>query len=226
MTWNEIIDAAFVDLGTIQPGMSITTAMRTDAQKRLNQLLSSLSTEGLSAFNQVKQPFQLLNGITAYTLGSGGTFGTTGNLRALRVTSWRAYYAGVLHDGGPILPLDQFGAVAKQANGEVSAIPKAVGADTSYPLINVRVFPPPSSAPGTLELAYWTPITQVADFTVAANQPEGWEHMLHFNLAVALAPQYARQGGISPELAANAQNSKASLVSQNAPAGPPAQQAA
>lgn len=215
MTWNELIDAAFVDLGTIQPGESITAAMRTDAQKRLNQLLSSLSTEGLSAFNQVRQAFSLTAGVTAYTLGIAGTFAT--GVRAMRATSWRAYYGGVLHDGGPILPLDQLGALSKQTNGEVTSIPRAVGADTAYPSINVRVFPPPSSSPGTLELGYWTPITQIADFTLAAGQPEGWEHMLHFNLAVGLAPQYAR-GGISPELAANAQNSKASLVSQNAPA--------
>jgi hypothetical protein len=219
-TWNELIDQAFVDLGTIRPGMSITALMRSDAQKRLNQLLGTLSAEGLTAFNQVTGTWNLQFGVTSYTLGVGGSLGT--GARAQRVTAWRASYGGVLSSGGRPLSLDEFGAAAAEAQplGETASIPKIVGADTAYPLINIRILPPPNHLPGQLELAYWTPISQVADFGATIALPDGWENMLHFNLAVALAPQYARQGGPTAELLANAQNSKASLVSQNAPATP------
>jgi hypothetical protein len=225
-SWNDLIDQAFVDLGTIQVGESISAGMRTDAQTRFNQLLSSLSTEGLTVFNQVMQSFTLTAATVAYTLGSGGSFATTGSLRAVKVTAWRASYAGVLTGGGDILSMAEFGARAVQMAGEVSSIPKMVAADTAYPLINVRVFPPPSTAPGSLELAYYTPITQVTDFTATVALPEGWNQLLHFNLAVALSPQYTRQGGISQELAANAQNSKAVIVAQNTIGAPPPPKAA
>jgi hypothetical protein len=209
-----------------QPGEAITTALRTDAQTRLNQLLSSLSTEGATVYGQVMQTFNLAAGVTAYTLGSGGSFATTGALRAQKVTAWRGAYAGVLSSGGRVLSMEEFGAAAAQAQpgGETAPIPKIVGADTAFPLINVRVLPPPSASPGTLELAYWTPITQISDFTLTPTLPEGWPLMLHLNLAVILSPIYARQGGISPELAAAAQNSKAALVDQNRMGGQSAPQ--
>jgi hypothetical protein len=214
-TWNDLITQAFVNLGVIQPGEGITTSMQTDAQTRLNQLLSSLSTEQLTAFNQVKQSFSLVSGTAEYTLGAGGTFPTTGSLRAVKVTSWRAYYSTILSGGGPVLPMDQYGAIAQQQAGEVTSIPKAVGADTAYPLIHVRVFPPPSNTPGTIELAYYTPVTQISDFTVAISLPEGWEEMLQWGLAVQLYSQYARPGQTIEVIASNAQNAKASIVAQN-----------
>lgn len=213
--WNDLIDQAFVDLGVIRPGENITTTMRTAAQVLFNELLSSLSTEGAMAYQQIMQAFSLTAGTTNYTLGSGGNFATTGGLRAMKVTAWRAYYSGVLMGGGRVLSMEEFGTIAIQVAGELSAIPKAVAADTAYPLVNVRIFPPPSATPGTLELAYWTPITQIADFTVAVSLPDGWTDMLHFNLAISLAPQYARPGQSLEILASNATNRKASIVSQN-----------
>lgn len=215
-TWAEIITQAFVDMAVIQVGETITAGMQSDAFTRLKSLISSLSAEGLIAFNQVEQAFQLVSGTTAYTLGSGGTFSTTGNLRAQRVTAWRAYYSTLLSSGGPILSMAEFGAQAVQKEGELTSIPRLVAADTSYPLINVRVWPPPSAVPGILELAYWTPITAPSAVGDTISLPEGWENFLHFQLAVALYPQYSRTGGMDPVLAANASNSKQVLLQQNA----------
>lgn len=224
MTWNDLIDLSFIDLAVIQPGASITTSMRTDAQSRLNALVSSLNTEQLTVFNQVMQVFNLSAGVSAYTLGSGGTFATTSNLRAQKVTAWRAAYAGVLSRGGGVLSMAELGARANQQGGELAAIPEFVGADTSYPLINVRVFPPPSATPGTLELAYWVPIAQISDFTATISLPEGWPEMLHWNLALRLFPQYARPGQVIDVIAGNAQNAKASIVNQNSMQGAAPQQ--
>src|SRR4051812_27001658 len=100
MTWNDLIDLAFTDLAVIQPGESITTAMRTDAQSRLNMVLSGLNAEGRTVFNQVSQTFSLTSGQASYTLGNGGTFSTTGGLRAQKVTAWEAS-ATNMRDGGP-----------------------------------------------------------------------------------------------------------------------------
>jgi hypothetical protein len=219
-TWNELIDGAFTDIGTVQPGESITTAMRTHAQGLLNQLLSSLSTEGATVYTHKTYSTILQAGTVAYTVGSGGSLNA--GERVQRLTWWRAYYAGVLHSGGPVLSLDQFGAVAKQADGAVKPIPDAVGADTAYPLLNMRLFPPPSVSGGTLEVGGWVPLAAISDFTVTPTLPAGWELMIRLQLALLLYPTYARQGGIPQELAANAMNAKAAIVNQNT-AGKPAE---
>lgn len=105
-----------------------------------------------------------------------------------------------------------------------AALPLVLGADTSWPQINVRMFPAPQFA-ATLELAYWTPIDTLATLATNVNLPPGYEDMLHFNLAIHLAPQYGRSGGVDPALAANAQNTKASIVQQNTIMGLAPQQA-
>lgn len=220
MLVSELITQSFLDMGTIQPGEVITADMQSDAFTRLNQLLGSLSAEGTTAFNQIMQNFVLVAGQPAYTLGVGGTFGTL--TRAQRATAWRASYGGILSRGGMVLSIPDFDAQAMQHGGELASIPQIVGADTAFPLVNLRVWPPPSAQPGLLELAYWTPVTAFVAPTDVIALPQGWEDMLHFNLAIKLYPQYARQGGIPPELAANAQNSKLALVQQNLGATAPA----
>ena len=62
---------------------------------------------------------------------------------------------------------------------------------------------------------YATPIFNAVGDS-ADNLPSDYQQALHFNLAVALSPQYARVGGITPELAANASNSKGVIVARNA----------
>jgi hypothetical protein len=231
-TWNELIDIAFLDIAVIQPGESITTAMRTDAQKRLNELLASLSTEGATVATQKVYTGTLGVGTSNYTVGATGTLPGV-NERVQRLTAWKAVSGHVAH-GGPVLPLDAFGA-AVQAEQErlaavamqaalagiaavpasiVAPVPSIVGADTAFPLINLKVFPPPSAA-SSLELAGWTPIAVITDFTLTPTLASGWELMIHTQLALLLYPMYARQGGIPQELAAMAMNAKASIVNQN-----------
>lgn len=215
-----IINQAFQDLKVLAPGGAVSSTVEADAFIYLNQLISSVSIEKPISFNQVIQTFNLLYAQDSYTLGSGGSFATTGGKRAVRAMFWRAKYGGVLSGGGPVLSLEEFTAQAKQMIGESAPIPALVGADTAYPLINVRVHPPPSFVVGTIELGYWTPITQFATVTDVLAFEDGWEEFLHFQLAIILYPQYGRTGGIDPVLAANAQNAKARIVAMNSTGGP------
>jgi hypothetical protein len=220
---SDIINEAFVDLGVITVLETISSGMQADAFLRLNQLLDSLSAEGLVIPNQITQAFSLQASITAYTLGVGGNLITTA--RAMKVTAWRAYYAGVLHSGGRVLSMAEFGEQAKQQLGETTPIPHIVGADTAYPLINVRVFPPPSNTPGTLELSFYTPMAQFATVNDTINLPQGWQDMLHFNLAKRLYPQYPRPSN-REHVWAMAQETKAALMVENTMTAPQPQPAA
>jgi hypothetical protein len=219
MLVSDIINTAFIDIGTITPTETITSAMQTDAYNRLNPILDMLSAEGLTVPTQVEQAFSLQAGVTGYTLGSGGTFSTAGGLRAMKVTAWRAYYSTILHSGGRVLSMPEFGEMAKQALGEQTSIPAIVGADTAYPLINVRVFPPPSYTPGTLELAYWTPLANFATVNDTVNMPQGWLRLLVKLLAKDLHPQWGRPS-LAQAVWAAAQEAKAALVEQNAMSAP------
>ena len=106
------------------------------------------------------------------------------------------------------------GAIASVPSTLTVPIPTIVGADTAYPLINVRVWPPPSAAPGTIELGYWTPIVVFSAVSDAIALPPGYEDALHFNLAIALAPMWLK-GAIPESLAGNAASTKARIVQQN-----------
>lgn len=233
---SDLIIQAFVDIGTIAPGESITTPMQTDAFTRANQLLGSLSTERAMAFSQVMQTFGLSANQPAYTLGNGGTFATTGGLRAQRATIWRAIFNNMVK-GGPVLPMEEFAAAAaveqkalmeQQAQmvltGQVSQlafpiaapIPSVVGADTAYPLINVRIFPVPSFAlgAGTLELGYFTPIAAFAAVGDAVSFPPGYEEAFHWLLGLEIFPQYGRPS-MKDYVVGMAQKAKMAIMQQN-----------
>jgi len=189
----------------------------------LNQRLGSLSAEGLTVPNQQMQTFSLFQGQTNYTLGVGGSFGT--GARAMKVTAWKASYAGVLTSGGRALSMAEFGELAKQHNGETTPIPTIVGADTSYPLINVRVFPPVSATPGVIELAFWTPLTPFGSVTDTVSLPPGWDEVLHTDLAQALYSKYPKPS-LRDVIWDAAKAAKQALLAQNAMSNPQPQPAA
>lgn len=219
MLVSDLITDSFLDLGAIQVNETISTAMQTDGFNQLNLLLSYLSAEGLTVPNQVQQIFQLQTGVTGYTLGASGTFTTAGGLRAVKLTAWRAFYASVLSGGGRVLSMAEFGEKAVQLRGETTPIPGVVGADTSYPNINVRVFPPPSATPGQIEFSYWTPLLPFVTVGDTVNLPDGFPEMLHWNLAKRLYTRYpspSRLQTINDE----AQSSKQALIEQNAMSAP------
>lgn len=216
---SDLIQQAFESINVVQPGELISTgagSLQANGFLMLNELLNSLSAERYSVFTKVLQSFALIAGTTSYTLGNGGTFPTTSGLRAQRVESWSASSGG-FRSGGAILAFPEFQAASANPLGLSSVLPKDVGADEAFPLINVRVSPTPAVSPGTLELAYWTPVAQFATVGDAITLPPGWFQMLYSNLGITMYPKYARVGGLSPELAALAQSSKQALIGQNAP---------
>ena len=212
-TWTDVINEAFQDLGVIQPGEIISPTMQAAAFLVLKQMYSSWGAEQTMAYLTVHKGFSLTPGTVAYTLGAGGSLNA--GVRVVRVTGWTAYSGG-FRNGGQVLSLEAVHAQAKDVIGRTSILPEAVGCDGSFPLINLEVFPPPAAAPGTLELDYYTPLVAPVNLSDNITLPEGWEEALHFNLAIALSPQYARVGGVPPALMANAQNSKAVIVQRNA----------
>ncbi len=225
---SDIITESFVDLGVIQPGETISSDMLANAFLVLNQMWSSWSVERTVANVVYHQSFAIVPGTSKYTLGTAGTL--SASARPIRVTAWNSSF-GNFSTGGPILDFDQFRAKTLNATSRRSQLPELLAADQAYPNINIEVFPPPDLSPGVLTLDYWGPVVPFAATNTTLNLADGYESALHYNLAVALSPQYARTSGITQELAANAQNSKSVIMQKNAdilglsgptPAGPQA----
>jgi hypothetical protein len=235
MTVQRLITLAFFDLGAIQSGETPNTDELNDSLDVLNGMLGAFSNEQLTVFNRVVQSFPGA-GLSSFTLGTGGIW-NTGSARAQKIVGWRATN-GAYNSGGAPLSLADFDAAAQDASvrfagvqAQISALlapffqsptlalssaqaPLLLGADSAWPLINVRVFP---ATTATIELAYWTPITAFVALTDVISLPPGFEELLRTNLAVRLSPQYGRSGGIDPVLAANAQNAKAAIQALNTP---------
>ncbi len=219
-TPRSIIAQAFVDLGVTQPGELILPggAIETAAFEVLQQMYGGWIGEDLMNFNAVEFPGTLIDNIDSYTLGIGGSFDTVVQ-NITRVTSWGARI-GNFTSGGNIATIEQFHA-AQNATARRSTLPELVAADTHYPLITIRVFPFPAPVYGvgvmaTLLLKGWYATPAFATVTDALTLPPEYFAALHFNLAIALSPQFSRVGGVTPELAANAQNSKGIIVAKNA----------
>jgi hypothetical protein len=233
-TVQRLINLSFFDIGAIPSGGAPNSDESNDALDILNQMLGSLSAEELTVFNRNIASFNTAGG-TNFTLGVGGVWNTTA--RAQRIEAWRAV-SGAFVAGGAPLSLADFDAASSEAAVKFQAIagqiasllapfhqaptlsvnsasvPLVLGADTAWPLINVRTYP---AVIATVEVTYWTPIAEFAALSDVLNLPPGFPELLRTNLAVRLSPQYSRQGGIDPVLAANAQNAKAVIAAQNTP---------
>lgn len=212
-TVSDIITSAFVNLAVIRPGETIdATTMRDPAFIVLQQVWSGMSAEPTMAYLVYHQAFTLVAGTETYTVGTGGTLVSTA--RPVQILGWQSA-SGNFRNGGRVISFDELRALAKDNLGATSVIAQAVAADMLFPAINIQVFPKPATAPGTLTLDYTSPLVPFAAVTDVLALPDGYEAMLTFNLALALAPQYARQSGVPAALAANAQNSKALIAAKN-----------
>lgn len=210
---SDLIIEAFLDMGAIAPGELPTTAEQSDAFLRLNQMIKSWAIEKLTIPQYAHTSFTPTAGITAYTLGTGGSFATAA--RPIRVTGATSV-SGNFRSAVEVMSFEKFGATVADPMGSSAVLALKLAADGAYPSINLRVFPVPAPGPGSLLIDYWTALAAFATVGDTVNLSEGIEDALHFNLAIALYPQYARAGGIDPVLASNAQNSKAALVALNA----------
>lgn len=212
VTAQTVILEALCDLGVIRPGETPSATVLTDCLTRLNQRIEAHSIEQLMAQTQLHATFSLQSGLSRYTFGVGGTFSTAS--RPEKVTGWRANN-GSFQSGGAILTFEELQTASRDALGSTTSLPQAVGADTSFPLINVAVFPVPGASPATLELSYWIALQSFTSLLDAHTLPDGWSDFLHFDLAVALLPRYGRKEFDPTTLAANAQTSKGKLADLN-----------
>lgn len=199
-----LIERALLDIGVLEGGGSATAQEAADGLVYLNDLIQSLSNEGLMIYQSVTEGFSV-TGATSYTMGSGATFNTT---RPITVNS--AYFTLSGSDYPvSIATVDQYNAISDK--DATSDIPDVIYINYGNPNVTVYVYPVPSS--GTLTLTSSKPLTELSTTSTVLAMPPGYERMLRLNLAVEMMPQY---GVLKQDVMALAMKAKQDIKRVNA----------
>lgn len=199
-----IIERALLDIGVLEGGGSATAQEASDGLVYLNDLIQSLSNEGLMIYQSVTEGFSV-TGATSYTMGSGATFSTT---RPLSINS--AYFRLNGSDYPvSVVNVDQYNAIVDKS--ATSDIPDVIYVDYGNPNVTVYFYPVPSS--GTIYFTSNKPLTEQATIATVLAMPPGYERMLRLNLAVEMMPMY---GVLKQDVMALAAKAKMDIKRLNA----------
>lgn len=212
-TFASLINQALVDLGALKPGATPSTTIRDDCFTRLQQMWAGWGLDETITNAQYHQAFTLSAGQPNYTFGQvGGTLVAT-------ATPVRVYGAesvsGNFRSPVKVVSFSQFDAQVQDALGSQAVLAQIMACDNAYPVMNLRVFPVPASGAGLLYIDYWGSMAPFVTVTDTVTLAPGFEDALHFNLAMALLPQYGRVGVDATAIAANAAGSLGRIQTLN-----------
>jgi hypothetical protein len=151
----------------------------------LNIMLDSWRLDGLITYATTQSTKVLVGGTPAYTIGTGGDISAS---RPTKITD--AFIRG----SGVDYPLTIIGQAEwdsipfKGATG----IPRRLWYDPQYPLAVVNLYPTPLSSAYTLILNALAEIESFASTTEVFALPPGYQRAIIYNLALELAPDYAK----------------------------------
>ena len=198
-TVSELIHSSFRLIGAIAAGETLETAEEADAFVSLNQLLASWNTEGASLVAR-KRLMIAVFGNGPFVLSE----------RPARIESASVASGGI---DSQLEIVDSAGWEATPEKQAQSVYVRKLFCDYGYPISAVYIAPVPRLG-GQLEMWIYVPMLQFAAPAEVVNLPPGYEIALRYNFAVALLPEYPREG-VDPTLVAQAQSYKASIVQLN-----------
>lgn len=186
---DSLINPALMDIGALAQGETAATSESDQALIALNQILSSWSLERRFVHTHKQENFTLSVGVSAYTMGSGGTWSTSA--RPVGVTGIMAT-SGAFQQGLDVMPMADFRASIRNGQGVTAVLPSKAGVDTAGTLVNIEVWPPPSTT-ATVRVSSWQPLTEFAAITDTVSFPvPGYQAALRAELAITLAPSFGR----------------------------------
>lgn len=208
-TARDLIKRSMRLLNAIATGETPSADELVDGLSSLNGMIDSWSTEGLLINARVREEFTLVAGTAAYTMGSSGTFNTT---RPLKIEA-----ANIEDQTGDfpeypvqILTLAEWAQITIKSTQ--SELPQKLYAEGTYPLETINLWPVPSAA-NKLVLYSRKVLTALASVNTDISFPPGYEDALVHNLAIRLAPEYAKP--VPSEVIAVASETKANIKRRN-----------
>lgn len=187
----DLITAALVDLNVTAAGEVVPAADALLALTALNRLIDQWAAERLEIYSIARTTWTIVSGTAAYTVGTGGT-----------VNIARPVFVDHVNfiDTSPspdmeyqLTPLTDDAYSKLPQRDLTSSFPSSYYYNPTYPLGALTFWPVPTSS--TLLGAIYAPtaVTQIASLATTVALPPGYSRMIVKNLAVELAPSYARQ---------------------------------
>ena len=193
LTGQSVVVFALEQIGVYGVGQTLSASDANTGLRRLNAMISALGIQSLAKLVVQRSVFDLTANVSTYTIGTGATFNTP------RPTSIQNA-ALLLNSSSPAIELplglltdQQYQAIPIKA--QTSAQPTAIYYQPTYQTTGwgtIILWPVPTIATNDLVLYVSQSLVEFADLTTSYFWPEGSEEMLGFNLALRLAPAYAR----------------------------------
>lgn len=209
---SDIIVQAFVDLGVIRPGETISSTLQGDALAALVQAWALMSNDQTFTYAWYHQTFSLSAGTANYTVGTGGSLTATAD--PIRITAWRSQ-SGNFANSGQCISFEQFEQGVKDPLATTSVLAQVVAADGAIPSKNIKIFPVPASAPGTLTLDYFGRMTQFSTVGDSLAFGPGYEQFIRKDLAITMYPAYARSGALTLQALTASRDAALAIIRQN-----------
>lgn len=206
MTVQQLANAAMGLLGHLEPGFTPSTDHTNVAVATLNSLLESLAAEGVMVYAIIEDGV-VSSGSQAYTWGSAGNITTT---KPIRLKS------GYFLINNIQLPFKFVSAEewAQIVDPTSVGYPEKAYYNYAQPTGTLSLWPIPTST-GVVHVFSYKQLQSVVDASTTLALPPGYEEMLQYNLALALAPKFRRMP--APDVVvALAASSKAALARLNA----------
>lgn len=184
MTAQEVIEAAYQELGILVSGGTLNTDDLTWGLGKLNRMLRSWSADGLNLHYRVEESFSLVSGTPSYTIGSGATFDTV-----RPQTIEQAFIRDSDHDYPMgIRPAAEYWDLSEKTT---EGRPIKLYYGFTYPDGTIYLYYVPDSA-YTMHIVSQKPLITYASANTEASLPGEYEDALVLNLAIRMASRYGK----------------------------------
>ena len=205
MTIQEVIEAAYQELGILVSGGTLTTDDLTWGIGKLNRMLKSWSADGINLHYRIPEVFNLVGGTPDYEIGAGATFDT---VRPNMIE--QAFIRDSDHDYPMgIRPAAEYWGLSEKTTENR---PLKLYYDPTYPNGTVYLYFTPNSA-YTMHIVSQKPLITYASAKAEASLSGEYEDALVLNLAIRFASRYGR--AISAQLRLDAKEALGNMRALN-----------
>lgn len=193
LTGQSVVTFALEQIGVFGVGQSLGPSDAVTGLRRLNAMVATWSTMPLTIPVMVRETFSVTANQGTYTIGPGGNFNT---IRPVKLDA-----AGLLY--GNTTPEVEI-PIQVLTDQQYAAIPVKDLTSTQWTSLwynptyttngrgTIVLWPIPTTADNDLVLYFQQPLVEFAALTTEYFVPPGYEEALGYNLALRLAPIYAR----------------------------------
>ena len=214
-SWNDLFDAALMEIGVLEAGGTGATADRTYCLGVVNRMLGTWSAELGPLHYETTESLTWTAAQASRTIGTSGDFNTPRPEKILY-----AQFRDASSNDNPIdvVTHEFYQSIVDKTTADVTPLLIAYNPTIASSLGTLFIWPVPSAS-ATIRLTSYKPFTVITDQTATVVLPSGYEGALVFNLAMQIAAAFGVQ--LSPVTAGEARRTKRVIEEANIVIQPP-----